>query len=379
MPDFTQQGSVLTSWMSQHGWAPRSEGSMGRLWAPTSSELDVYVAIPFEFGNDEFAFHNAIEQVARFSEIKTSDLNRAIHQWNVDRTVFVAEVPLAYDYGAPTAELSEISQVFGGAGRIFTAAIDAVNSRLPKTFKTSDVRAGMTEVGSYALPIYVPLSDPHRDDALIAAPAQERAITETVATALSAIKREIIDADNPEPSAEMIRDLQNHGVSADLLTGVSELMSSQENDAETTFQWAGSHAEFAEQQSLPTRVELPHEARDLVKSVARAFKTQLPKHQAFFGKIIGIMYSAGSATADTIMAVPRSNTQEADARNELNGRVRVTHHLDTEDRLAQFYEWNRTGQIVEFGGVTTRVNSDRVIQSPTSFDARPMQTEFDAW
>lgn len=369
----------ITSWMERNGWVPVSDGQIGQMWALAGDHPSV--GVPHSLEGDPEAADGIIRRLAHWSGIDAADLRDVVDLWGVDVSRFVADVPLESSFGRPGAKLSVVSHLFSGTGKIFRAA--AHTSRIPKEVITnfspkdddvlSHALAGMTEIGSYALPVYVPVGEPDLKGSLgIPGPSEARALTKTVASALQAVETHIIIPEALDLSREVILQMVNAGVSREFLSAISELLAVDQTDAKTMFSWASSHSTVPGSSDLPTQVLLPHEAREIIEITAKQFSVDTSTVEPFQGKIKGILYDKDKDTATTVMAVPRSSG-EINEFTLFNTTVEVKHEGIDPERLDQFYEWMRNGALVYFNGRVLRESGSRIIENPQDFSAMGQQ------
>lgn len=372
----------IVEWMKLNDWAATSSGVGGELWKSTKIE-GAEIGIPFG-PLDDFSIESISKRLARWNGVNQSTLLDTLATYMVDVSRFIADVPLNYAAGKPGAELRIVSHLFGGTGKIFRAAArtsrsttQVIGSNFNQLDETtfSNAIAGMTEIGSYALPVYVPVGSPDTDGSIgLAAPSQSRQLTSTVANALHAIEEHVITPAKMDVTDDVIREMVSKGVSKELLTAVSELITVDGTDAKTSFSWAPSHAQVPGASKLPTEVEIPHEARGLVDQVADRFKSSPQKRREFVGQVRGILLGETAEEVISIVAVPRAGSSN-DESAPLSSTVEVTHRQVSDKFRDELYRFMSEGTKVEFTGVVEKVSNRRRISNPLNFRERPQQID----
>lgn len=373
---------VITAWMRNHDWSVKSSGPGGEMWASHTVE-GAEIGVPF--GHlDNFFSEAVIKRLAHWHKLEQRNLVDVLTHFTIDVSRFIADVPLDYSSGKPGAELRVVSHLFGGTGRIYRAAAHTSRSTTPvigSSFSDLDDEryanaiAGMTEVGSYSLPIYVPVGKPDTDGSYgLAAPSESRRLTQTVATALRAIEQHVIEPHRFDVSEEVVREMVSQGVSKELLTAVSELIGVEGTDAKTRFAWAESHSKVPGADKLPTAVEIPHEARGLVDQVATLFRPTPKQPTNFVGKVRGLLLGESPDEIISVVAVPRQGSTE-DPSAPLVGTIEVTHHEASEEFRDKLYQFMSEETFVQFSGTVKRISNRRHISDPRGFQQMPTQAE----
>lgn len=372
----------LAQWLERHNWFVISTGPGGQLWSLTSNK-DAKIGVPYD-PIDKFALDGVVRRLAHWHDLDIATLQESIALFTVDVARFIADVPLQDFGGKFGAQLNIVSHLFGGTGRIYRAAARSSRTSADNAQYTEideetygHAVAGMTEIGSYALPIYVSVGAPDDDGTLgIAAPSRNRMLSSTVATALKSIEDNIIKPSREDLSTELINHMSTQGVSKDLLSAVGELITVEGTDAKTTFNWAGSHADVPGASALPTRVELPHEAKELIENATKKFRAAPPSPSTFAGEVRGIMLGDAPGQVKSVIAVPRKN-QANNPDAPVHGMIEVTHDEASEEFRDNLYRYMKSGQRIRVTGQVEVISNRRHIFTPESFTPIATQGAFD--
>ena len=158
---------------------------------------------------------------------------------------------------------------------------------------------------------------------------EERRATRTMAQALSAIQNRIVDPDRV-PGPAVINDLIVAGVSREMVSALHQVVS---DDSVTTFdasfRWASG---FQEPQKLPSKVEIPAGAADVLK---RTFELMRPlkksRTENLTGQIVQLRDDDSVVFGDvSIRTMRNGRTSEVDVR--LRGPELQQAHRWFEDR-----------------------------------------------
>ena len=372
----------LTQWLEGHNWFVSSTGPGGQLWSLTSNK-DAKIGVPYD-PIDKFALDGIVRRLAHWHDIDIATLQESIALFTVDVARFIADVPLQDFGGKRGAQLSIVSHLFSGTGRIYRAAARSSRTSASNAQYTAFDEetygfavAGMTEVGSYALPIYVAVGTPDDDGTLgIAAPSRNRKLSSTVAKALKSIEDHIIAPAREDLSTEVIDHMSSQGVSKDLLSAVAELIAVEGADAKTTFNWATSHAHVPGADSLPSKVELPHDAKELIENATKKFKVEPLNPSTFAGEVRGIMLGDAPGQIKSVLAVPHKN-QADNPTARVHGTIEVTHDNASEEFRDNLYRYMKSGQRIKVTGRVEVVSNRRHIFQPKSFTPIATQGTFD--
>lgn len=175
-------------------------------------------------------------------------------------------------------------------------------------------------------------------------------------------------------SEEIVREMVSQGVSKELLTAVSELIAIEGTDAKTRFAWAESHSQVPGANALPTSVEIPHDARDLVEQVATRFRPAPKPPKKFVGKVRGLLLSDSPDEIISVVAVPRSGSSE-DLTAPLTGTIEITHRNASDEFRDDLYRLMNSASTVKFSGIVENISNRRRIFELTSFEEMPTQTK----
>jgi hypothetical protein len=330
----------LVDYLNLIGWNQRTSGEAGGLWEAKNGDL---VAVPHRAKSGDLAWRGVVERVAESTGLSRKSVEASIQNLYVDVTEFRAADDILIHGSIP---------VEAGFSLISTARTllrtSATTSRGPKALINGNysrpgerivenARFGHTIPGSYILPMLVPISRPQRgSDSLLHDPSspslfepEERRATRTMAQALSAIQNRVVEPDRV-PGATVITDLIVAGVSREMVGALHQVVS----DASVTtfdasFRWASG---FQEPQKLPSRVEIPAGAADVLK---RTFDLMRPlkktKTENLTGHIVQLRDDDSVIFGDvSIRTMRNGRTSEVDVR--LRGPELQQAHRWFEDR-----------------------------------------------
>jgi len=341
------------------------------------------IGVPWTF-DDKAAVDSVVRRLATSLNLDAKSLMLELTLEEVDLSRFSADVDLDYSTGFPGASLRVVSSLFKGSGRIYRAGARATHQKAPSINNGytdadeelySQVIAGMTEKGSYSLPIYVKVGRPDtKGMSGLAAPSPERLLTQKVAESLQAIDTHIIRPEKLRTDVESINELVRLGVSKDLVLAVVDLISVENTDAKTKFFWARSHDTVPTSKKLPTEIEFPHQAKQLLEEAAKHFTAPEPVKRAFNGRIDGVLLDEGEGTLTVIVAVPRGKATD-DPNSELNARVDVNVWVDGDSEMDRIYSLMRNRKRVTFTGTPEKIGSRRIIKDASYLEEIPTQTK----
>lgn len=347
----------LTSYLSRHGWVEQPPGVAGSLWelgGPGSERL-APVGLPTYLEPDSLEWQGVIERVARHMELQVADVDRRVRREFFDVTnlraandvLIAGSIPL--DSGvnlltAARAMLRASATTAQGARAHISGGYSKRGDQV-----LGDARMGHTIDGSYVIPVLMPIPETETEsddtpfegmtaDRIAPEPAERRTMR-TFAEALTAVQRRIVEPAR-EPTQADIAPLIAAGVSRELVAGLHSIVIDRSvTTFDASFEWAGS---LTAPSRLPTNVQFPREAAELLDATARRLKTTRQEPiQSITGPIIEVFHKPGDPTGWVgVQTIRRSR------------EVRVRVMLGAED-IDRGLEWMRASRTVVVDGKPT--------------------------
>lgn len=363
----------IESYLKRTGWKADDRGVSGALWRNQTAAGDsAVIAVPSRVQAGSAEWRALIARIANFENRLDAHVEfdvehpyvdvtrfRAANEYIIDRTIpLVAGVGLvstAYKILRASATIARQNRAQIGGN--FSKLGDEIVNR---------ARLGHSERGSYILPVLMPLSIQERELAggfwedpsgvLGSVPLEtsERRVTRTMAAALDAIGRIVIDPAR-EPRANIVDPLVASGVCKELVMAVEDVLSDPAVSVfEAGFSWARG---VTAPSGLPEKVTVPSEARDLLAKTARLLRrSKKDPGQRVSGPIVQVRHLPDDPFGEVALQTMR------------HGRYAEIRVLVKEDRISQALEWMKTsrtvvveGQVVRDPGRPLRIDSPALI------------------
>lgn len=362
-----QTEADLQTYLKSSGWAPISEGSIGRLW---QSQSGLKVGIPYGINSQAPEWSSVIERLAYDTSTSIQAVADAISGLWIDTFAFRASSDI---YIQDTIPASAGADLFHSVWRLLRTA--ATTSRGPKAriagnFSSvgdgaiANARFAHTRQGSYILPLIVPLPRPlNEDDDLFRLDPSEmvsyhesasRRATRTMVEALNAVHVGLVEpASEPKPS--VVSDLVYAGVSREFINAVHDIVKHESvANLDVTVDWANK---VPGPSGSPHNIVIPSASAPFLKRVAPLFKrAPEPKTETLTGPIYKMADREDDAFGVATMEVPRK------------GRVSQVDVFLDRSQLDMAHDWFKTHKTVLVEGRVDSTPSGLVLRKPVRFD-----------
>ncbi|KQZ86097.1 hypothetical protein ASD56_07500 [Microbacterium sp. Root166] len=293
-----------------------------------------------------------LERIAAPAKENPRDIERAIEHKNYDFMRF--RVNASGDSIPLESAATVINSAFGMIRAAATAARRPTQT-IKNYVKAGDeiaaqARLGHTEVGSFVFPVLLHINEPEPPEEAtlegvdqIIPESDERRVTRTLAQALDAFERQVVDP-GTAPTPRSLLPVVYAGGTKELLSKVATALAEPDiSFFETSFIWAG--AEPASK-TLPRSVAIPAEARELLTDAARVLgRSNQDPLRVLVGPIIRIEYIKGEVFGEIVIQAPGPS---GGRKSRVEMRVRA-------DQLGVLHEWMHGGTtVVVQGKVQTR-------------------------
>lgn len=348
MTTITEAANDLRDYLSLNGWQEQTQGSAGGLW---QSKNGAVVAVPKHVAPRDFAWAGVIERIAAASQVVPSVVESAVLNMFVDVTEFRAADDILIHGSIPV----EAGYSLMSTARTLLRA-SATTSRGPKALIggnysrpgeriVENARFGHTIHGSYILPMLVPISRtaespenllPNDPKARSLFEPEERRATRTMAQALSAIQNRIVEPAHA-PGPAVIADLVIAGVSREMITALHQIITEDSvSTFDASFRWA---AGLQEPQRLPSRVEIPSAAAEVLKLASDLMRPlKKGKTETITGPIVQLRDDQAVVFGDVYIQTMR-NGRSCEVAVRLRDR-----------ELEQSHEWFQNREVLVIEG-----------------------------
>ncbi|MFD7308551.1 hypothetical protein [Promicromonospora sp. NPDC059942] len=355
------------AYLRRRGWSEVSSGPAGALWSLQAGRVAQSVAVPRRIAADSHEWRSVLQSLALSEERPATQIGLDIQRVLTDVTRFRAANDIVIRGSIPLHAGVTLAE---SALRMIRAT--ATTSRTPKArirgnySKVGDeiansARLGHTEEGSYILPVLMPISgaQEHSDDLWSANGSEleravpepdERRVTRTLAEALTAVSRLVVEPARDPRQAETGA-LIAAGASHELLVAIREIISEQSvSTFETSFQWAPA---VPAPPTVPQNVEIPAESIELISRAATLLAAVKPEPvQRLTGLIVELRHEPHDAFGEFALQTMR-NGRSAEVR------VRVRN-----EQLDPVHDWMRTSRTVLVEGQIRRALNRLRIDDP---------------
>lgn len=334
------------------GGVEQTPGVAGALWNLGAATI----AVADEILPDSLEWRSVVDRVSRFLDVPVTEVERRIKDQYIDvarlraakDTVIEGSIPLDAGVKLVTSAKTMLRASATTAQRVrsqISGAYSVTGDRIVET-----ARLGHTIHGSYIIPILMPLPRPTDDsetrptfDSLsvhkVAYEPAERRVMRTFAEALNAVEQVVVRPGN-QPIARDMPELVAAGASREFINGLLEIVdASAVSTFSATFNWASS----AKSPTVPTSIEVPHEASELLKMASKLLlSSKPPALQTVTGLIVEVRH------------IPDDPFGHASVQTTRNGRpseIRVTLRIDQLDKA---HDWMRSSRTVVVDGKVVR-------------------------
>lgn len=369
----------VTRYLEGTSWKKYSAGNSGFLWEKTDSNGEkTKLAVPSISPPDSILWSSVIESISKFENLSFARAKFRIKHPDVD----VTRVRAANDVIiSETIPFSEGVGLIGSAYKMLRAS--ATTSRGAKGHigsnysKTGDeiiaqARLGQTEIGSYVLPILMPLTpivptkkneDQYELSNLerVAEEPIERRVVRTFAEALQSLNSIVIEP-GTDPKARSMPHLIASGVSREMVVAITEIL--QGGSAPTfdaAFEWAPF---FGKPAGVPEQISIPAGAEELLIRTARLLKSSRQEPEGdFTGPLVAVAHKPGEELGTVGIQATRG------------GRLSEIRVILRQDQIQNALEWMHSSRTVIISGKLVKEPGKPLrIDRATKF--RPLDEDF---
>jgi len=330
----------ITALLIRRQWAQMRTSERAALWALPARDTELYV--PHTLRRDTLEWDGVLERIAAPTGENPRDIEKSIEQNNYD------VIRYRVNASGETIPLETAATVISSAYGMLRAAATAARkprATIANYAKSGDAiagsaRLGHTERGSFVFPVLVHVDDAAAppDDTLesvdqVAPESNERRVTRTLAQALSAFERQIVQP-AAQPTAKNMLPIVYAGGTRELFAKTATALA--EPDIaflETGFTWAGAEPAADD---LPTKVTIPAEAGRLLRDASRVLAdTKKQPQRVFVGPIFRIEHLPGdpfgliTMTAAAMVEGTRKSRLEVPVKSEEMGALHDWMHAGT--------------------------------------------------
>ena len=359
MTEYQSTSKAIETYLVLAGWKTQEKGTAGALWRrEVPLREPAVVAVPSQITTESNEWRAVVTRIAVYEERSYDLVEFDIVHPNVDVTRFKVANDFVVSDSIP---LDAGVDLISTAHRILRAsATTAQRGRAQIGGNYSKIgdgiarlaRLGHSESGSYVLPVLMPLTIQESDlrggfwenqtGVLGRVPLEpsERRVTRTVAIALNAIARVVVEPAK-EPTSEVVDPLVASGVSKEFVMAVEDVLG---NPAIATFETGFSWAHGVTAPSgLPSKIEIPSGARELLTKTASLLRrSSRDPDQRVSGPIVQVRHLPDDPFGEFALQTIRRGRQ-AEVRVRLN-----------EDKIGQALEWMKTSRMVIVEGQVVR-------------------------
>ena len=347
--------SSLTNYLRLTGWKePSTLGPRGGLWVIPDTDWMILVPNKIDENAPDWPF--ILERLAKFNNTTVTEVQRQIALTSVDILNLRASNDAVIGDTIPFRTGLALAQ--SGWTMLRSCATTAMGPKANIRGKyrrsadnlISSARMAQTKIGSYIIPIYVPISkveqinnqDTLIDQQVAQSDPPERRVTRTFAQALDTIKETVV-IPHKTPNTDAIHHLITSGVSREFATALHKILNDKTIESFTTdFDWAADLNSPAS--SLQTTISIPSDASGAVEHVARKLTqiTEVSHRERLTGTVIGVYRSQPSGGRITVSTYR-------------NGRSANVHINVTDSILDSSLDWMRQKSTVVTDGSIRRV------------------------
>lgn len=299
----------INYYLTLTNWQILSEGPAGQIWTKTDSEGKPHlISVPRKPAPDLIRWRDVVDRISKF-ELKTFE--------NAQFRIKYPNMDIAKIRGASDILINGTIPLKSGVGLVGSTykmlRASATTSRRARGHiaggfsKTGDeivaqARLGQTEIGSYIIPILMPLSESSQvgidsttqQDTLenqhVPFEPIERRVTRTFAQSLQALSVNIVEPAH-DPRRSQMGNLITAGVSREFVVAISEILEGGSvSTFDASFDWAPS---IDKPTGVPEQVSIPIQAQELLVKTAKLLKnSREDSNQSFSGRIVDVHWDA---------------------------------------------------------------------------------------
>ncbi|MBP1240181.1 hypothetical protein ABID92_001879 [Frigoribacterium sp. PvP120] len=355
----------LVSYLARTGWTPGRPGRYGELWT-SGLEDDARLAVPSRVDAASPEYRVLVSLLAERERRTAAEVGYDIARQHLD----IQNFRIADSYVSDgSVMLESAATVLSSARRLIRAA--ATTSRKPKAAirtgysKPADeiadkARLSHTRIGSFVLPVVLPLSvpDPDADRVLasleeVTLETAERRVTRTLASALNALDLIAVRPDR-EASTDDVLELVERGVSKELVNAVRAIATDSGVHAfEVGFAWAPSAGTPG---ALPQTVKIAEAAAPLLGRVEQRLGQVTPRpEESVSGQIV------------EIRQIPDASSGEISIRTVRSGRTAEVRVTVSNAIVLDAADWFRSGRaVLAYGRVEAKPGRPLIMSAPVS-------------
>lgn len=358
----------LTAFLRTNGWKADSPGARGALWRREAS--GVAIAVPEGVTSENDAWRDVIGRVALSLQRSAEAVDEAVRFFYVDVQTLRAETD-----GGESIPLEAGYNLFAtGRALVRTAAATSrsLKSQIGGSYGAKAIsiadraRFGQTRVGSYVVPLFMPLGRPSSDDVAVLEltenpdsphafiEPEERLVTKTMAQAVTAIRNLVVEPAK-DPQKAVVTDLVAAGVSREMVVAIMSLVSSNGvSGLEVKFDWAPA---FDAPPTTFRPVEIPGESAELLEKTASFMRSEKRNQgEVLSGPIVHLADDDATGVRFATIRTIRRGRQ-----------TRVEVQLD-EPTIEKAHTWFKEHRDISVSGVVKSAPGQAVrIESPSQF------------
>lgn len=340
----------ITALLIRRQWTQVRTSERAALWTLPAHDAELYV--PHALRRDTLEWDGVLERIAVPTREHPRDIEKSIEQNNYD------VVRYRVNASGESIPLETAATVIRSAYGMLRAAATA--ARKPRAVISSyaksgdaiagSARLGHTEQGSFVFPVLVHVDDAPAPPAdtlesveQVAPESNERRVTRTLAQALSAFEKQIVQP-GTQPTAKNMLPIVYAGGTRELFAKTAAALD--ERDIaflETGFTWAGAESAADD---LPSTVTIPAEAGRLLRDASRVLAdTKKQQQRVFVGPIFRIELVPGELFG--LITMTAAAMVEGTRKSRIEVPVRA-------EQMAALHDWMHAGTTVVVQGQLER-------------------------
>lgn len=345
----------VVSYLLGRGWREVSPGGLGALWVGDTGRA----VVPNEVPDQSPELDSVVRVLAMRFGATQDEMRSRLRYYSTD----ITRLAVASDGDSiPLRTARQLLESASAMVRAAAAAARGPRANVPNYSRevremASSARMGHTLSGSFIVPIYFDLTVVQVEQQTLdentsaAAPEpSERRMTRTLAEAISAVARRLVDP-GVEPTPSAVAEAVNAGVTLQLVRALGNLLDDDNVGGVTaTFSWAPA----LRGQDPPVRqVAIPSEAVPLLRDAEKLLlRRPVDATETFTGPIVEVAHVPGEPVGHFTVQTVR-NGQEA----RVQARV-------AETQIPEVLEWMRDRRTVVLSGQVGRPAGHLRIDSP---------------
>lgn len=365
----------INYYLAVTNWQIISEGSAGQIWTRTDSQgKEDLISVQRKPAPDSIKWRDVVDGISKFELKPFQNIHFRIKYPNMDITKIRGASDILINGTIP---LKSGVGLVGSTYKMLRAA--ATTSRRARGHiaggfsKSGDeivaqARLGQTEIGSYIIPILMPLSESlqvgsdstTQQDILenlhVAFEPIERRVTRTFAQSLLALSVNIVEPAHDPTRSQMVN-LITAGVSREFVVAISEILEGGSvSTFDASFDWATS---IDQATGVLEKVSIPTQAQELLVKTAKLLKnSREDSNQSFSGRIVDVHWDVNDPFGIIGVQTFRNN------------RATVVNVTLNEEQIHKALVWMNASRAVIVSGRADQDPGKRArILSPRKFNA----------